>query len=188
VSARQRILEAAIKLFQERGFHGAGVSEILEVAEAPKGSLYHHFPAGKVELALAALEAVAADYDVWFTQRRARAVSGANIVRKLAAAQASWLEHTRWREGSLFSVLAQGSLPDAPELRAALARLNERRRRQLEAALREDGARDCAGLAALALAALDGGMIQAAAARDAKPLQLAADRAARAIEADLRRT
>jgi transcriptional regulator LmrA/YxaF-like protein len=68
----------------------------------------------------------------------------------------------------------------------ALARVYQRRRELLEQAVREDGARDVAGVAALALAALDGGMIQAAAVRDSKPLLTAADRAARCIEAACR--
>jgi TetR/AcrR family transcriptional repressor of lmrAB and yxaGH operons len=180
-------LRAAIRSFQQRGYHGTGLSEVLADAEAPKGSLYHHFPEGKAQLGVAAIDSVAADYEALFEKRRARGVSTANILRGLAAAQAQWLKDTDWREGGLFSVLAQGFLPDAPDVHRALARVNQRRRELLERALREDGARDVAGMAALALAALDGGMIQAAAARDSKPLLLAADRAARCIEAACRR-
>ena len=187
MSARERILHAAIRLFQERGYHGVGLREILAAADAPKGSLYHHFPAGKAALGVAAIDAVATDYDAWFARRREKGASAAEIVRKLAAAQAQWLEQKGWREGGLFSVLVQGFMPDAPEVHAALARVDAQRRRQLAAALREDGARDVEGLTALALATLDGGMIQAAAARDGTRLRLAADRAARAIEAETRR-
>ncbi len=184
-TARDRILAAATRLFQQRGYHGAGLSEILAEARAPKGSLYHHFPAGKAQLGVAAVEAVAVDYEAWFARRRARGASAAELVRKLAATQARWLTQTEWREGSLFAVLAQGFLPDAPEVHQALARANQRRRELFESVLCDDGARDVGGLATLAMAALDGGMIQAAAARDVKLLLTAADRAARAIEADL---
>jgi TetR/AcrR family transcriptional regulator, lmrAB and yxaGH operons repressor len=183
---RERILRAAIRSFQQRGYHGTGLSEILADANAPKGSLYHHFPEGKAQLGVAAIESVAADYEALFAKRRARGVSAANIVRGLAAAQAQWLKDTDWREGGLFSVLAQGFLPDAPDVHRALARAYQRRRELLETALREDGARDVAGVAALALAALDGGMIQAAAVRDSRLLLMAADRAARHLEAECR--
>lgn len=182
VPTRERILRAAIRLFQQRGYHGTGLSEILADAEAPKGSLYHHFPLGKAQLGVAAIDSVAADYEALVAKRRARGVSAANIVRGLAAAQSQWLKDTQWREGGLFSVLAQGFLPDAPEVHRALARVYQQRREMLERALREDSARDVVGLAALALAALDGGMIHAAAVRDTKPLLMAADRVARAIE------
>lgn len=51
---RDRLIATAALLFQRKGYHGVGVAEILENAEAPKGSLYHHFPNGKSDLALAA--------------------------------------------------------------------------------------------------------------------------------------
>ncbi|WP_298259901.1 TetR/AcrR family transcriptional regulator [uncultured Litoreibacter sp.] len=51
---RDRLVAAAALLFQRKGYHGVGVAEILEASEAPKGSLYHHFPNGKSDLALAA--------------------------------------------------------------------------------------------------------------------------------------
>ncbi len=56
--------ELAIKagyLFQQRGYHGVGLSEILESAGVPKGSLYHHYPNGKADLALAAAEIAATE-------------------------------------------------------------------------------------------------------------------------------
>lgn len=183
---RERILRAAIRLFQRRGYHGVGLTEILSEAHAPKGSLYHHFPDGKAQLAIAAVQSIAADYEALFNRWRARGVRAADIMRRLARLQMQWLAQTKWREAGLFAVLVQGFVPDAPELHAALANIHARRQQLLERALREDGVRaaqNARGLAALALAALDGGMIQAAAARDGNLLRLAADRAAAVLDA-----
>lgn len=47
-------------LFRQRGFHGVAVSEVLVLAGAPKGCLYHHFPGGKEQMAVAVIEGVAA--------------------------------------------------------------------------------------------------------------------------------
>jgi TetR/AcrR family transcriptional repressor of lmrAB and yxaGH operons len=179
---RQRIVRAAIRLFQERGYHGVGLAEILSEARAPKGSLYHHFPQGKAQLAITAVEAIAADYEALFERWRSRGVCAAEIVRRLARTQMQWLAQTEWRQAGLFAVLVQGFVPEAPELHATLATIHARRQQLLERALREDGAQDARGLAALALAALDGGMIQAAAAHDGKLLRLAADRAAAVLD------
>ena len=41
--ARQRILEAAAELFYRKGYNSVGINEVLEVAQAPKGSFYHYF-------------------------------------------------------------------------------------------------------------------------------------------------
>jgi TetR/AcrR family transcriptional repressor of lmrAB and yxaGH operons len=181
-NTRARILRAAIRLFQQRGYHGVGLTEILAEAHAPKGSLYHHFPQGKAQLAIAAIEAIAGDYEAAFESWRARGQSAAEIVRRLARAQAHWLTHNDWQQAGLFSVLVQGYVPEAPELHETLARVYTHRHKLLVRALEEDGTDDAPGLATLALAALDGGMIQAAATHDARVLRTAADRAARSLE------
>lgn len=55
-STRDRLVLNAALLFRQKGYHGVGVAEILAQAGAPKGSLYHHFPNGKSDLALAAAD------------------------------------------------------------------------------------------------------------------------------------
>src|SRR4051812_36782487 len=47
---KQRIVEAGAELFRVKGYTGTGVKEIVAVARAPFGSLYHHFPGGKEQL------------------------------------------------------------------------------------------------------------------------------------------
>ncbi|MEM8774451.1 MAG: TetR/AcrR family transcriptional regulator [Pseudomonadota bacterium] len=53
-NSRDKLAWTAARLFQERGFHGVGLNEILAASKLPKGSLYHHFPNGKSDLALEA--------------------------------------------------------------------------------------------------------------------------------------
>lgn len=54
LSTREKLAWTAAKLFQEKGYHGVGLAEILTASGLPKGSLYHHFPNGKSDLALEA--------------------------------------------------------------------------------------------------------------------------------------
>jgi TetR/AcrR family transcriptional regulator, lmrAB and yxaGH operons repressor len=56
LSTRERLVITAAALFRQKGYHGTGLAEILDAAKAPKGSLYHHFPDGKQDLALAAAD------------------------------------------------------------------------------------------------------------------------------------
>jgi TetR/AcrR family transcriptional regulator, lmrAB and yxaGH operons repressor len=56
LSTRERLVITAATFFRQKGYHGTGLAEILESAKAPKGSLYHHFPDGKQDLALAAAD------------------------------------------------------------------------------------------------------------------------------------
>ena len=50
------MLESAAELFPTQGYHGTGLNELLSSGEAPKGSLYFHFPGGKEQLAVEAVE------------------------------------------------------------------------------------------------------------------------------------
>jgi TetR/AcrR family transcriptional regulator, lmrAB and yxaGH operons repressor len=53
--SRQRMIEAAIDLMRGSGLSGAGINEIVRASGAPKGSVYHHFPAGKQQIVAEAL-------------------------------------------------------------------------------------------------------------------------------------
>lgn len=52
----ERLVDAAARLFQQNGYAQTGIAEILASSGVPKGSLYHHFPGGKEDLALAAAD------------------------------------------------------------------------------------------------------------------------------------
>lgn len=54
-TARERLIQTAISLFNQHGFHATGVDRIVEVARVAKKTLYAHFPS-KRDLILAALE------------------------------------------------------------------------------------------------------------------------------------
>ena len=53
--SRERMIEAAISLMRGSGLSGAGINEVVRESGAPKGSVYHFFPEGKLSLAAEAL-------------------------------------------------------------------------------------------------------------------------------------
>ena len=57
--SRERMLEATIALLRAGGLSAAGINDIVRASDAPKGSVYHHFPGGKLQIAGEALEAYA---------------------------------------------------------------------------------------------------------------------------------
>jgi AcrR family transcriptional regulator len=51
-----RMVEGAMALLARRGLQATSFSEVLAATGAPRGSLFHHFPAGKDQLVAAAVE------------------------------------------------------------------------------------------------------------------------------------
>ena len=49
--ARDRMIQSAALLFRERGIEGTAFADVLQRSGAPRGSVYHHFPGGKQQLA-----------------------------------------------------------------------------------------------------------------------------------------
>jgi len=40
---RENIIQTSLSLFEQKGFHGVSINEIVEVAGTSKGGFYHHF-------------------------------------------------------------------------------------------------------------------------------------------------
>jgi len=57
MDTKSQIIEKATILFQQKGYKGVGVNEILKACNITKGAIYHHFPNGKEEVLIASLQA-----------------------------------------------------------------------------------------------------------------------------------
>jgi TetR/AcrR family transcriptional regulator, lmrAB and yxaGH operons repressor len=55
---RTKMVKGAAALLATKGVEGTSFAEVLAVTDAPRGSIYHHFPGGKSELVHAALDLV----------------------------------------------------------------------------------------------------------------------------------
>jgi TetR/AcrR family transcriptional repressor of lmrAB and yxaGH operons len=56
---RARMVAGALRLLATRGLEGTSFAEVLTLTDAPRGSVYHHFPGGKSELVHAGLDLAA---------------------------------------------------------------------------------------------------------------------------------
>ena len=153
---RARLLGSALLLFRRHGYHGVGLAEILSRAGVPKGSLYHHFPGGKEQIAVEVIEQVAAGAVALIEQ--AAVQDGPALMRAVGREIARWMAHT----GSgacavLASFAAEGDTAGA--LRDAVAAAYERIAGALAARLARWGWPRPAALqrAYIAIALLEGG-------------------------------
>ncbi|MEZ5709599.1 MAG: helix-turn-helix domain-containing protein [Blastomonas sp.] len=169
---RERILRVATALFRQRGYHSVGLTEILTAARAPKGSLYHHFPQGKAELAENCIARVADASIAALDLAEADGRTISDQLRRSAMQSARWLQLNQWRDGSLLAVIGQeeagqeGSMGDA--VRLAYQRIEMRLAKML---MREGMALSRAReIAATIIAAEEGALVLARSRRDGAPL------------------
>ena len=171
-TTRERLIAAMSDTLQRRGLHGAGLNELLALAQTPKGVLYHHFPGGKTELAVAAIQAAVAQ--VGESLRHLMAVKG-----DLVPALRSWmsgaqrqLERSAFERGCPLATVALESAAEDGAIRSALADAFEAIRGQLAAALVDAGVTEVrAGqLATLIVAAYEGALMQARVAGASRPM------------------
>ncbi|MEZ4362473.1 MAG: TetR/AcrR family transcriptional regulator [Kofleriaceae bacterium] len=160
LGTRQRILRAALRLFRQRGYHGVGINEILAIAKAPKGSLYHHFPGGKDQIATEVLEMIS-ERVVEMIQAEAGPTT-AEVMRGIGARLWQWMQSTAASGGDgacavIAALAAEGDT--APPVALAARRAYERIAAALAQRLERQGLapRAARERALLAIATLEGG-------------------------------
>jgi AcrR family transcriptional regulator len=164
---RQRMVRSAARLFGERGFAGAGLRDVVAHSAAPRGSIYHHFPGGKAQLAQEAVDLAADAATV--------PLRGApDPVAALHACLDGWrqrLEASDFQAGSTLAAVAT-TPADVSGTREAAAAAYERWSETFADVLRESGVRrkKAARLATLASAAIEGALVLCRARRDTAPL------------------
>jgi len=182
--ARVRLVSAAAKLFQEKGYAATGLSEILSAAYAPKGSLYHHFPGGKAELGAAAMKAAGAGMVRSLQACREQTGSAADAVRAYGAQLAGWLEQSDFTRGCPVATAALEEAPGAGPVAVAARDALAQAQNTLSEILIADGLSEPVAKrrAGHGLAALEGALILARLSSDATPVRDAADDVASLIE------
>jgi TetR/AcrR family transcriptional repressor of lmrAB and yxaGH operons len=182
-NSRSRLLAAASRLFQEKGYAATGLSEILRTAGAPKGSLYHHFPKGKAELTAAAMRGAGKTLRDALRQARASTPDAASAIEHFADTLAGWLESSSFTRGCPIATVVLECAPGpgdiAQTLQTALSRTIDLVAEMIEA----DGAtpQRARALGEFTLAALEGALILARAQADAGPVKRAGAQAAALI-------
>lgn len=176
-ATRTRLLLVASQLFQQRGYHATGLAEILLLSETPKGSLYHHFPGGKSELAEACVTRIADGTVAAIDQAAESGVDIIGFLQTLARETAEWLKRTEWLDGSLLAVIGQEEGGSDSALSEAVRIAYQRIEMRLTKWLMNEGimaarARD---IAATIIASHEGALVLSRSRRDAAPVKLVAN-------------
>jgi TetR/AcrR family transcriptional regulator, lmrAB and yxaGH operons repressor len=169
---RDRMVAGAARLLAQRGLQATSFSAVLAETNAPRGSIYHHFPGGKEELVTAAIEA---------TRQQALSLidqdMGAPAVEVTESFLATWralLTRAQFDAGCALAAVTVAAETDALRQRAAEAFRDWRDK--LACALVAGGLSEAGAgsTATMLLAASEGAVVMCRAEQDIRPFDLVA--------------
>jgi AcrR family transcriptional regulator len=174
---RERILYATAELLRRQGYNGTGLKQVVAEAEAPFGSLYHHFPGGKQELGEEVIGMAGAFFQALVTAVYDAEPTPEASVRAVFTGAAETLAATDYEDACPIATVALEVASTDDRLRRATATVFE----QWAAALTERlGDR---GKALAVIAALEGGFVLCRASRSTEPMLAAGEMAAALVAA-----
>ncbi len=181
-----RLRVAMAELMRHQGYAATSIKQVSEAAQATVGSIYHHFPEGKVSLAAAALRTSGAVYIELLPVLLERDPHLPTALGAAFAAAAEDLEATRWANMCPVGTVAGEVANSEPALREVVDDVfshwvDEATGYMMGRGLAESDARV---LAYAVLSALEGAFILARAQRKREPL-VAAGAAVAALAASL---
>ena len=176
LGSQDRLVVAASRLFSRQGYAATVVKQIAQEGAAPMGSFYFHFPGGKAELGVAALQHGAESFGAFLRDTLERTEPVDDALANCALALAHALERSDWRDGCPVATTALESVAREPSLRSASHRAFQDWQEIIGGRLVAAGLPDAAAgeLATTTLALLEGAELLARVQASTVPLERAA--------------
>jgi AcrR family transcriptional regulator len=189
VPTRERILIAAAELFRRQGYAATGLKQIVAEADAPFGSIYHHFPGGKEQLCEEVIQAGGTFFLILVGtvyQAEPDAISG---LRAVFDAAAETLEATDYADACPIATIALEVASTNECLRQASADAFQAWLDALTQRLQADGCPPTQAplLATATIAALEGAFVLARTQRSTVPMHAAKAMVEQSVTHALRR-
>src|SRR5215813_695718 len=138
MDTRERMVEVTARLLARQGYHATGLAQVLTEAEAPRGSLYFHFPEGKEQMAAEAVRRLGEQLGGALQAKldgKPDVRSGLQSVARMFARQ---LEASEFCLGCPVATTALEASDEAPALSTACAEVFERWTAVLAERLRQE--------------------------------------------------
>jgi AcrR family transcriptional regulator len=183
-ATRQRIVDTSADLLRRQGYAATGLKQIVTEAQAPFGSVYHHFPGGKEQLGAEAIRVAGALYEQLIPAVFDPAPDLPSGVRAFFAGAAEHVRETDYADACPIATVALEVSSSSEAMRVACAEVFERwlaaaGQRFTAAGLSDGVARE---LAVSMFAALEGAFVLTRATRSTEALGAAGELTARAVE------
>jgi AcrR family transcriptional regulator len=167
---RQKMLVSSVELLRERGAGAVTVDAVLSRSQAPRGSVYHHFPGGRGEMMSEALQ-LAGD-GITAIIEQSSALGSLAALRRFGKFWNSLQLDTDFSAGCPVVSVAVGGSREDQHLQPTVAAIFQRWQQALAEAIVADGVspRRAERLATMAVAAIEGAIILCRVHRSATPL------------------
>lgn len=174
---RNAIIGAAATLFRRQGYAATGINEIVAASGAPKGSLYHYFPGGKEQLGEEAVRHAGAHAAKTLRELARAHDTAASLLIAYGEMLAGWMTKSEFQEGCPITTVLLEMAAGSDALAHAGQDAFDSWRKVFEQALLHDNMEPgrAERLAALAISALEGAMVQARVERSGEPITDAAN-------------
>ncbi len=185
-SAREDMLTAAVDLFGERGYEGVGIAELLARANAPRGSLYFHFPAGKEQIGVEVVQRVGAEVASRFRGLHDSGVDLNTFVERVFKTTSKECKDRNYVASCPMAAIATGFGEGSPKLAAAVGEAFSMWEHEIAIAAEARGlsAKNAAIFASAMVVAIEGAFVVSKAQRSSAP-HINASRAIQALAASL---
>jgi AcrR family transcriptional regulator len=178
-TTRDRIIETSAELFRLQGYNATGVKQIVQRAEAPFGSVYHHFPGGKEQLGAEAIRVSGKAYEELIPAIFDYAPDPVTGVRMFFAGAAQHLIETDFADACPIATVALEVSSSSEPMREACAEVFTSWVVAGSSRFDVDRARE---LATAFICALEGAFVLARALRSVEPLTIAGEMVAEMVE------
>lgn len=159
---RDAIVQAAVTLFRRNGYSGTGLSDIVALSGAPKGSLYHYFPGGKLSIAEAAVRAAGRNIVNTLSELAEEHSDPGSLVLAFGVVLAGWMTKSNFSSGCPMATTLLETAPDDAAVTAAGREAFANWRNAISSRLAARGVPTdrAERLAGLAVSAMEGALIQ----------------------------
>ena len=182
---RDRMIGAALDGMRASGLSGAGINQVIAASGAPKGSLYHYFPGGKLQLAREALERFGEQRQQELDIVMAGDGPADQKIKRIFARAAKGLAMEDFRYGCAVAGVALDLDQEAGDLGILCNTLLESWAQTVAGALKPLPAARRHVLGRFAVSTFQGALVQVRAARNAQPVLEAGELLASLIRAEL---
>ena len=165
---RDRLLDATQELVEARGYFGTGLNQVIAAGDAPRGSLYFHFPGGKDQLVAESVRRAGRTIGDTMGGLADSTASAAEFVDQVLRQLGDRLEGSGWHKGCPVATVALETAAINDPLQEACSEVYASWEAALRAQLADRQVAD--DLAVTILALIEGALLLARAHRSRRPL------------------